>query len=181
MKRILWLPLLTLAACHAHQVQGKQTTLETPPKEPQVASERPVRTTPGGMLDPKAMHQLQGALNRHGVSTPASGQLDEETQAALRKFQRREKMAATGMPDFDTLRKLGLDPKAIYLGGTRRADAKVDRKTGELKSDEAKAAAAKNGQASPNAQSDANKPNSASKQSESGQKDDASKQNDSGK
>jgi hypothetical protein len=131
MKRIIWLPLLMLAACHAHQVQGKQTTLETPPKEPQVSSERPVRTTPGGMLDPKSMRQLQGALNRHGVHTVDSGQIDEETQASLRKFQAREKMAATGMPDYDTLRKLGLDPKAIYLGGTKRADSKVDRRSNE--------------------------------------------------
>ena len=135
MKRIWLLPLFVLAACHAHTVQGKQTTLETPPKEPQVASERPVRTTPGGMLDAKAMHQLQAALNHHGVSTPDSGQLDDETQASLRKFQKREQMAATGMPDFDTLRKLGLDPKTIYLGGTKRADSKVARQKNATDSD----------------------------------------------
>lgn len=125
MRRTLWAtPLLLLfAGCHAHTVQGKQTTLETPPKEPQVKSERPVRTTPGGMLDGKSMRQVQSALNHHGVKVAESGQLDEETQAALRKFQAREKSAQTGMPDFDTLRKLGLDPKKIYLGGTQRADA----------------------------------------------------------
>src|SRR5207302_8308405 len=110
--------------CHAHQVQGKQTTLETPPKEPQVSSARPVRTTPGGMLDPAAMKKVQSALNRRGVKAPESGQLDDETQAALRRFQAREQMAPTGMPDYDTLRKLGLDPKAIYLGGTARASTK---------------------------------------------------------
>ena len=138
MKRIIWLlPLFVLAACHAHTVQGKQTTLEKPPVEPQVASERPVRTTPGGMLDGKSMRALQSALNHHGVKTPMSGQLDDETQAALQKFQKREQMAATGMPDFDTLRKLGLDPKAIYLGGTKRADSKVDRQTGAPKGDDA--------------------------------------------
>ncbi len=134
-RRIWLLPLFVLAACHAHTVQGRQTTLETPPKEPQVASERPVRTTPGGMLDAKAMRQLQSALTRHGVETPNSGQLDDETQASLRKFQEREQMAATGMPDFDTLRKLGLDPKAIYLGGTKRADSKVDRQRNATRSD----------------------------------------------
>ncbi|MDB4968102.1 MAG: Peptidoglycan-binding domain 1 protein [Myxococcales bacterium] len=125
MRRIIWLPLLLLAACHAHQVQGKQTTMEAPPKEPQVSSERPVRTTPGGMLDPTAMKKLQAALSRHGVKTPESGQLDEETQAAIRKFQANEKMAKTGMPDYDTLRRLGLDPKQIYLGGTQRASRKT--------------------------------------------------------
>jgi peptidoglycan hydrolase-like protein with peptidoglycan-binding domain len=113
-----------LPGCHAHQVQAKQTTLETPPKEPQVSSERPVRTTPGGMLDPVAMRKVQSALSKHGVSAPSSGQLDEETQAALRKFQAKEQIAKTGMPDYDTLRRLGLDPKTIYLGGTARASSK---------------------------------------------------------
>jgi hypothetical protein len=123
-----WMALLLLAVagCHAHQVQAKQTTMEAPPKEPQVSSERPVRTTPGGMLDPKAMRQLQSALSRHGVQAPSSGPLDEETQAALRKFQAREQMAQTGMPDYDTLRRLGLDPKKLYLGGTQRASRKED-------------------------------------------------------
>jgi hypothetical protein len=123
MRRLVAVPLLmlALAGCHAHTVQGKQTTLEVPPKEPQVSSARPVRTTPGGMLDPVAMRKVQAALSRHGEKTPSSGLLDEETQAALRRFQDKEKMAKTGMPDFDTLRKLGLDPKTIYLGGTARA------------------------------------------------------------
>jgi hypothetical protein len=124
MRRIIWLPLLLLAACHAHEVQGKQTTMEAPPKEPQVSSERPVRTTPGGMLDPAAMKKVQAALSSHGVNAPSSGQLDEETQAALRRFQAKEKMAKTGMPDYDTLRRLGLDPKEIYLGGVQRASRK---------------------------------------------------------
>jgi peptidoglycan hydrolase-like protein with peptidoglycan-binding domain len=115
---------LLLAACHAHEVQGKQTTMEAPPKEPQVSSERPVRTTPGGMLDPASMKKVQQALSSHGVKAPSSGQLDEETQAALRRFQAKEKMAKTGMPDYDTLRRLGLDPKEIYLGGVQRASRK---------------------------------------------------------
>jgi len=119
-----------LAGCHTHQMQGKQTTLETVPKEPQVSSERPVRTTPGGMLDPKSMRQLQAALSHHGVSTPSSGVLDEETQTSLRKFQAREKMAQTGMPDYDTLRRLGLDPKALYVGGAARASRKEDVRKG---------------------------------------------------
>jgi peptidoglycan hydrolase-like protein with peptidoglycan-binding domain len=121
---MIWLPLLLLAACHAHDVQGKQTTMAAPPKEPQVSSQRPVRTTPGGMLDPAAVKKIQSALSSHGVKAPMSGQLDEETQAALRKFQAKEKMAKTGMPDYDTLRRLGLDPKEIYLGGVQRASRK---------------------------------------------------------
>jgi peptidoglycan hydrolase-like protein with peptidoglycan-binding domain len=124
MNRVVVLVLVCFAACHAHQVQSTRTTLETPPKTPQVSSERPVRTTPGGMLDPKAIGQLQTALDHHGVKLAHSGVLDEETQAALRRFQSREGIAKTGMPDYDTLRRLGLDPKALYLGGTARASHK---------------------------------------------------------
>jgi len=113
--------LLLAAGCHAHQVQAKQNTMEAPPQQPQVSSARPVRTTPGGMLDPKAMHQIQSSLSRHGASAPSSGQLDDETQEALRKFQRNQHIAETGMPDYDTLRRLGLDPKSIYVGGAQRA------------------------------------------------------------
>ncbi|MCA1665198.1 MAG: peptidoglycan-binding protein [Myxococcales bacterium] len=124
---MLWIPLLALTACHAHQTaaqNGKeaQQTLEKPPETKQVASARPVRTTPGGMLDPQSMKQIQAKLSARGFKTSESGQLDQQTEAALRQFQKHEQMASTGLPDFDTLRRLGLDPKKLYLGGTQRRD-----------------------------------------------------------
>ena len=126
MRRVLWIPLVALAACHAHTTaaqRGKeQAQMEKPPDTKQVQSERPVRTTPGGMLDPQAMKQIQSKLAHRGFKTSESGQLDDETQAALRKFQAHEHIASTGMPDYDTLRRLGLDPHKIYLGGTERRD-----------------------------------------------------------
>ncbi|MCU1281886.1 MAG: Peptidoglycan-binding domain 1 protein [bacterium] len=119
------LPLM-MVGCHAHTTaaaSGKEKqaqTMEKPPETPQVGSARPVRTTPGGMLDSKSIKQLQGALRRKGFAVAETGQLDESTEAAIRKFQARERIAATGLPDFDTVRRLGLDPKAMYLGGTQR-------------------------------------------------------------
>jgi peptidoglycan hydrolase-like protein with peptidoglycan-binding domain len=119
---------LLLAGCHAHTTAagngkpGEKQTLEKPPETPQVGSARPVRTTPGGMLDAKSMKQLQGALGRHGFKVAESGELDQATEAAIRKFQAHEQIASTGLPDFDTVRRLGLDPKTIYLGGTQRRD-----------------------------------------------------------
>ena len=129
--RRAWLSIplvLMLGACHAHQTaaqNGKEEakqTLEQPPETKQVASARPVRTTPGGMLDPQSMKQIQGKLSAKGFKVAESGQLDEATEAALRKFQAHEQIASTGLPDFDTLRRLGLDPKKVYLGGTKRRD-----------------------------------------------------------
>lgn len=123
MRRVWWIPLVALAACHAHTTAGKQQAqMEKPPDTKQVSSQRPVRTTPGGMLDPESMNQIQKKLSARGFQAPESGQLDQETQAALRKFQAHEHMASTGLPDYDTLRRLGLDPHKIYLGGTKRRD-----------------------------------------------------------
>jgi len=128
MRRVLWIPFLVLAACHAHMTaaqSGKQQAqMEKPPDTKQVQSARPVRTTPGGMLDPQAMKQIQAKLSHKGYQASESGQLDEQTQAAIRKFQAHEHIAATGLPDFDTLRRLDLDPHKIYLGGTKRQDQK---------------------------------------------------------
>jgi peptidoglycan hydrolase-like protein with peptidoglycan-binding domain len=143
MRRLSWLvPVVALAAagCHAHttaaQNKDQKAQMESPPDTKQVESQRPVRTTPGGMLDDKSVKELQGKLDGKGYKTGDSGKLDEETQAALRKFQKSEHIAATGLPDFDTLRRLGLDPKKIYLGGTERRDEQQGRKP--KTSDEAK-------------------------------------------
>jgi len=133
MRRVLLIPLCAvicsgaLFGCHAHQTAAQtgkeaQQKLESPPNTKQVASERPVRTTPGGMLDPKSMKQIQAKLSARGFKVDESGELDEGTQAAIRKFQAHEHIASTGLPDFDTLRRLGLDPKKVYLGGTQRRD-----------------------------------------------------------
>src|SRR3954454_17397676 len=107
MRRALLIPIVVvgLAACHAHQTaaqngkSGEKQAMEKPPETPQVSSARPVRTTPGGMLDPKSMKELQAALGRKGFKVSESGQLDQETQAAIRKFQAHERIASTGLPD----------------------------------------------------------------------------------
>lgn len=123
MRRTIWLALLCAAGCHAHQVAQHRESMKSPPKQEEVSSARPVRTTPGGMLDPQSMHEVQRALGRHGEKVDESGQLDDATQAALKRFQRKQDQPATGFPDYDTLRRLGLDPRDIYLGGTRRREA----------------------------------------------------------
>ena len=62
MKTLLALMLLA-SACHAHQVAKDNRSMasqpaETGPKTKEVNSARPVRTTPGGFLDPKAMRRI---------------------------------------------------------------------------------------------------------------------------
>ena len=123
MRRILALLAFAIAGCHAHHVANDRESMKSPPKREEVSSARPVRTTPGGMLDPRSMRRIQQALHRHGEAVSESGQLDDATQAALKRFQRKQQQPATGLPDYDTLRRLGLDPKEIYLGGAARRQA----------------------------------------------------------
>jgi len=110
--------VVAIAGCHAHTVGTGQVAPEAPRGETKAT--RPVRTTPHAMLDAVSMRRVQRALTERGFPVDETGQLDEATERALRGFQSREKMAKTGLPDYDTLDKLGLDARKIYLGGTAR-------------------------------------------------------------
>ena len=113
MRRALWMSLTAclLAGCHAHQVASDRETLAKPGAGKTVSSStgKPVGTTPGALLDPSAMKKIQAKLH-----VSETGQLDDKTQAALRRFQKQQGQPDTGLPDYDTLRRLGLDPHSIY-------------------------------------------------------------------
>jgi peptidoglycan hydrolase-like protein with peptidoglycan-binding domain len=70
--------------------------------------------TPAALLKPGAVRQLQEALNNHGIEAPENGAFDQATQKSLIEFQRKAKIAQTGLPDRETLKQLGLDADAIY-------------------------------------------------------------------
>jgi peptidoglycan hydrolase-like protein with peptidoglycan-binding domain len=76
----------------------------------------PVPATPGALLDEGGATEIQRALADRGyLATGAKGDsLDAATAAALRRFQQDEGLAQTGFPDRETLRRLGLDPQAVY-------------------------------------------------------------------
>jgi peptidoglycan hydrolase-like protein with peptidoglycan-binding domain len=68
---------------------------------------------PEGLLTAGTARELQRALADRGyLEGHRSGELDDATAAALRRFQEEEGLAATGMPDRETLSRLGLDPDA---------------------------------------------------------------------
>ena len=117
--------VLGLGACHAHQVESGHRSMSSPPqdqipKQKEVRSPRPVRTTPGGFLDDKSMREIQHALAAKGERVQMTGKLDETTRAALRSFQAKSKQPPTGFPDYDTVQRLGLDARQLYLGGASR-------------------------------------------------------------
>ena len=55
---------------------------------------------------------LQEALNKQGIAVKVDGVLDEETRAAIRKFQSQHHVPVTGEPDRATLDKLGVRESA---------------------------------------------------------------------
>jgi hypothetical protein len=79
----------------------------------------PLTTSPLPLLQPGAAKKIQERLAKEGLlkEKHASGELDGPTNAALTRFQRKQKLPATGYPDDATIRKLGLDPKEVFAPG----------------------------------------------------------------
>jgi hypothetical protein len=74
-----------------------------------------VPSTPAGLLAPGGARRIQEALAARGhLGTARSDAIDDATSAALRRFQQEEGLAATGFPDRETLRRLGLAPGDVY-------------------------------------------------------------------
>lgn len=82
-----------------------------------------------GLLMPDGPRLIQEALAERGYLSKdhRTGHLDEETSAALRKFQSDEEVARTGYPDRETVRKLGL-PIAKVFKATGEGNKNPERK-----------------------------------------------------
>jgi peptidoglycan hydrolase-like protein with peptidoglycan-binding domain len=109
--------LVLLMACpHASKTTPAPAEAGTPSKsQPSGAPGGPPEAmTPAALLKPGAVRQLQEALNKHGVEAPENGVFDQATQKSLIQFQRKAKIAETGLPDRETLKQLGLDADSIY-------------------------------------------------------------------
>jgi peptidoglycan hydrolase-like protein with peptidoglycan-binding domain len=85
--------------------------------EEQVAGAAPSKSygeTVKGMFKPEGIKKVQAALFQRGNSdVKETGQLDGVTQTALRMFQKKEGLAETGMPNIDTVRRLGISPNEV--------------------------------------------------------------------
>jgi hypothetical protein len=75
-----------------------------------------VPSAPEALLAPGAVGRIQHALETRGYLAEAhrGGELDAATSEGIRKFQEDEGLAATGMPDRETLDRLGVNPNAAY-------------------------------------------------------------------
>jgi peptidoglycan hydrolase-like protein with peptidoglycan-binding domain len=75
----------------------------------------PVSGAPSGLLAPDAARRVQDALRSKGLyDREPTGKVDSATTDAIRRFQREQGLVETGWPDYETVRKLGLDPDTVY-------------------------------------------------------------------
>jgi peptidoglycan hydrolase-like protein with peptidoglycan-binding domain len=76
-----------------------------------------VASTPQGLMRDGAEAKIQERLRAKELLAAGhrTGQLDGETREALRRYQKRAGLPATGLPSYETIRSLGLPLDAIFL------------------------------------------------------------------
>lgn len=123
-----WIPALTLAiaAACAHGAKTERAERRSGPSartepggkqrgvKPRSGGPR-VPPSPAGLLGRDAVAKLQQALAQRGLlGAHREGELDAATSAAVKRFQAQRGLAATGMPDRETLRDLGVSAEEAY-------------------------------------------------------------------
>jgi hypothetical protein len=97
---------------------GAERSASRPNDEAKAQHRRPGRpplsSSPQGVFEPGAIRTIQAALSRRGGASPATGTLAGATEHQLTDFQEGEGLPATGFPDRETLRRLGLSVDDLY-------------------------------------------------------------------
>jgi hypothetical protein len=114
MRQVLWLALTVWAACSHTKTVGEPDNPRAGTTQPQTSSQVPA--APNALLQPGAAAQIQRALVDRGFLTGdyKNDELDGPTGVALRRFQSNEDLPATGIPDAETAKHLGLDPDRLF-------------------------------------------------------------------
>ena len=81
-------------------------TPQTDPGHPDLAA------SPSQLMAPGSSDAIAQALRKRGL-LPADDSSSQGVEKALRAFQQSQGLAATGFPDHETLKKLGIDPKTV--------------------------------------------------------------------
>jgi hypothetical protein len=137
------LPILAVVValaggCAHSKVTDDGTSKETKKEEaketkPRVAPERrakqgselhpgdraatPVATAPAGLLVPGADEKIRERLVAGGFLPRDAKSSDAAMREGLKRFQRAKDLPATGVPDHETVKRLGLDPDQTFRQG----------------------------------------------------------------
>ena len=108
---------------------------ESEVKRPAYPGRPELSTTATGLMKPEGPMRIQKKLADLGYyKGEVTGELDEETAAALRKFQGDHDLARTGAPDRETVKQLGLSEADVWRDQQKRE--KQERKEREQKHEE---------------------------------------------
>ncbi|HEY4394452.1 MAG TPA: peptidoglycan-binding domain-containing protein [Polyangia bacterium] len=130
---VCFLAALPLVGC------GHTKTTEKPPEKPSAEEKAapaahesakpppphpkktPVVESPNDLLVPGAEDQIRAKLVDGGYLDDSKS---KSLEGGLRKFQSAKDLPVTGMPDHETIRRMGLDPNKIFRRAERKTDAK---------------------------------------------------------
>jgi len=85
---------------------ARAVTPETEPGHPDLAG------SPAQLMAPGSSDAIAQALRKRGFLA-ADASSGKDVEKGLRAFQESQGLAATGFPDHETLRKLGINPRAV--------------------------------------------------------------------
>ncbi len=76
----------------------------------------PVSSTPKGLMHDGAQKKIQERLRARQLlaADQCTGDFNVQTRDALRAFQKREGLPATGLPSYETVEQLGLELDTIF-------------------------------------------------------------------
>lgn len=81
--------------------------------------------SPEGIMKPDAPSKIQIKLSVEGYyQGPLTGRYDDKTMTAMRALQKKHELSQTGMPDRESLSKLGLSMDEIFREPPSKGDAK---------------------------------------------------------
>jgi len=90
-----------------------QASRYTRPRYEQQAAVAPVTSRPAPGIPPERVTEMQNALIKGGyLNGPASGQYDDSTIEAMKKFQAANGLSQTGLPSAPLLKKLGVPKRS---------------------------------------------------------------------
>ena len=87
-----------------------EKTAQTPRREETITTSK----TTNEMFKEEGIKKLQHSLAEKSKGVEETGKLDTKTQEALRAFQKDQKLPDTGLPDYETIRRLGVKPEDIF-------------------------------------------------------------------
>lgn len=115
---VLGTAVLGAAGCAHPRTSPPQTAIPPTKPERELGAETgvPMSSTPRGLMHDGAQKKIQDRLRARQLlaADQCTGEFNVQTRDALRAFQKREGLPATGLPSYETVEHLGLELDTIF-------------------------------------------------------------------